>query len=202
MSFPVMLFFPSLPSNNFQTEARYGGLQQAAELNQGWVGVTCGAEGTSWLEEDNYATNRLSCQTVDTLGPAMFSMALRSRAGKRAFLKKFPLVRALLLRHKLFQNRGRDAIPLKQKLKHFSRKGHEPIEPLKISVLPLHARPLSPFPEETCRNAWNLLEQIPPEWSGSKELLFEQERLKAGLKKWSKTPDLLLVLQFPSPMRP
>ena len=48
------------------------------------------------------------------------------------------------------------------------------IEPLKISVLPL-ARPTFdvPFAEETCGDAWSLLEQIPAEWSGSKELLFD-----------------------------
>ena len=72
------------------------------------------------------------------------------------------------------------------------------IEPLKISVLPL-ARPTFdvPFAEETCRNAWNLLEQIPAEWSGSKELLFDAGAVEGRLEEMVKNPpDLLLVLQL------
>ena len=72
------------------------------------------------------------------------------------------------------------------------------IEPLKISVLPL-ARPTFdvPFAEETCRNAWNLLEQIPAEWSGSKELLFDAGAVEGRLEEIVKNPpDLLLVLQL------
>ncbi len=72
------------------------------------------------------------------------------------------------------------------------------IEPLKISVLPL-ARPTFdvPFAEETCRNAWNLLEQIPAEWSCSKELLFDAGAVEGRLEEMVKNPpDLLLVLQL------
>ncbi|MEC7467982.1 MAG: fucose isomerase, partial [SAR324 cluster bacterium] len=72
------------------------------------------------------------------------------------------------------------------------------VEPLKISVLPL-ARPTFdvPFAEETCRNAWNLLEQIPAEWSGSKELLFDAGAVEGRLEEMVKNPpDLLLVLQL------
>ena len=56
---------------------------------------------------------------------------------------------------------------------------------LKIAVLPL-ARPTFdvPFAEETCRNAWDLLEQLPAEWTGTRDLLLTPERLKQDSRKW------------------
>ena len=69
---------------------------------------------------------------------------------------------------------------------------------LKIAVLPL-ARPTFdvPFAEETCRNAWDLLEQLPAEWTGTRDLLFDAGAVEARLKEMVEDPpDLLLVLQL------
>ena len=69
---------------------------------------------------------------------------------------------------------------------------------LKIAVLPL-ARPTFdvPFAEETCRNAWDLLEQIPATWTGTRELLFDAGAVEGRLKEMVEDPpDLLLVLQL------
>ena len=47
-------------------------------------------------------------------------------------------------------------------------------EPLRVGVLSL-ARPTFdvPFAEQVCADAWNLLEKIPVNWIGSRELLFD-----------------------------
>ena len=68
-------------------------------------------------------------------------------------------------------------------------------EPLQVGVLSL-ARPTFdvPFAEQVCANAWNLLEKIPINWIGSRELLFDAESVESQIAKLKKKPiDLLLI---------
>ena len=69
---------------------------------------------------------------------------------------------------------------------------------LKIAVLPLARLTFDvPFAEDTCRNAWNLLEQLPLEWSGTRDLLFDAGAVESRLEDMVKDPpDLLLVMQL------
>ena len=69
---------------------------------------------------------------------------------------------------------------------------------LRIAVLPL-ARPTFDvtFAEETCKDAWNLLEKLPAEWIGTRDLLFNADAVEAKLKELVlNPPDLLLVMQL------
>ena len=71
-------------------------------------------------------------------------------------------------------------------------------EPLQVGVLSL-ARPTFdvPFAEQVCANAWKLLEQIPINWIGSRELLFDAESVESQIAKLKKKPiDLLLIMQL------
>ena len=55
-----------------------------------------------------------------------------------------------------------------------------PAEPLRVGVLPL-ARPTFdvPYAEQTCEDAWELMEQTSAEWEGSRDLLFEAQVVEA-----------------------
>ncbi|MED5515669.1 MAG: L-fucose/L-arabinose isomerase family protein [SAR324 cluster bacterium] len=71
-------------------------------------------------------------------------------------------------------------------------------EPLQVGVLPL-ARPTFdvPFAEQVCANAWELLEKIPINWIGTRELLFDAESVESQIVKLKKKPiDLLLIMQL------
>ena len=71
-------------------------------------------------------------------------------------------------------------------------------EPLQVGVISL-ARPTFdvPFAEQVCANAWKLLEQIPINWIGSPELLFDAESVESQIAKLKKKPiDLLLIMQL------
>ena len=73
-----------------------------------------------------------------------------------------------------------------------------PAEPLRVGVLPL-ARPTFdvPYAEQICGKAWELMEQIPVEWVGSSELLFDPQAVESQLSEFEKKPlDLILVLQL------
>ena len=73
-----------------------------------------------------------------------------------------------------------------------------PAEPLRVGVLSL-ARPTFdvPFAEQVCADAWKLMEQIPVDWVGSGELLFDAESVESQLTKLKKKPiDLLLIMQL------
>jgi len=69
---------------------------------------------------------------------------------------------------------------------------------LRVGVLSL-ARPTFdvPFAEQVCADAWNLMEQIPVDWVGTGELLFDAESVKSQLAKLKKKPiDMLLIMQL------
>ncbi len=71
-------------------------------------------------------------------------------------------------------------------------------ETLRVGVLSL-ARPTFdvPFAEQVCADAWNLLEKIPVNWIGSRELLFDAESVESQITKLKKKPiDLLLIMQL------
>jgi len=71
-------------------------------------------------------------------------------------------------------------------------------EPLRVGVLSL-ARPTFdvPFAEQVCTDAWNLLEQIPVDWIGARELLFDAESVESQLAKLKKSHiDLFLIMQL------
>jgi len=73
-----------------------------------------------------------------------------------------------------------------------------PAEPLRVGVLPL-ARPTFdvPYAEQVCEEAWKLMEQIPVDWVGSSDLLFDAKSVESQLSEFKKKPlDLLLVLQL------
>jgi len=54
-----------------------------------------------------------------------------------------------------------------------------------------------PFAEQVCADAWNLMEQIPVDWVGTGELLFDAESVKSQLAKLKKKPiDMLLIMQL------
>jgi L-fucose isomerase-like protein len=71
-------------------------------------------------------------------------------------------------------------------------------ETLRVGVLSL-ARPTFdvPFAEQVCADAWNLLEKIPVNWIGSRELLFDAESVESQIAKLKKESiDLLLIMQL------
>ena len=71
-------------------------------------------------------------------------------------------------------------------------------EPLCVGVLSL-ARPTFdvPFAKQVCADAWNLLEKIPVNWIGSRELLFDAESVESQIAKLKKESiDLLLIMQL------
>ena len=71
-------------------------------------------------------------------------------------------------------------------------------ETLRVGVLSL-ARPTFdvPFAEQVCADAWNLLEKIPANWIGSRELLFDAESVESQIAKLKKESiDLLLIMQL------
>ena len=73
-----------------------------------------------------------------------------------------------------------------------------PSEPLRVGVLPL-ARPTFdvPYAEQICKDAWKLMEQIPVDWIGSSDLLFDTKSVESQLSKFKKEHlDLLLILQM------
>ena len=73
-----------------------------------------------------------------------------------------------------------------------------PAGPLRVGVLPL-ARPTFdvPYAEQVCEEAWKLMEQIPVDWVGSSELLFDAKSVESQLSEFKKEPlDLLLILQL------
>lgn len=70
--------------------------------------------------------------------------------------------------------------------------------PMRVGVVTL-ARPTFdvPFAEQTAEQAWTLLEQLPVELVGSRELLFDAAAIEAQLPALQAQPlDLLLVLQL------
>ncbi len=71
-------------------------------------------------------------------------------------------------------------------------------EPLQVGVISL-ARPTFdvPFAEQVCANAWKLLEKIPINLIGSRELLFDADSVESQIAKLKKKPiDLLLIMQL------
>ena len=71
-------------------------------------------------------------------------------------------------------------------------------ETLRVGVLSL-ARPTFdvPFAEQICVDAWKLLEKIPVNWIGSRELLFDAESVESQIAKLKKESiDLLLIMQL------
>ena len=71
-------------------------------------------------------------------------------------------------------------------------------EYFRVGVLSI-ARPTFdvPFAEQVCADAWNLLEKIPVNWIGSRELLFDAESVESQIVKLKKKPiDLLLIMQL------
>ena len=73
-----------------------------------------------------------------------------------------------------------------------------PAGPLRVGVLAL-ARPTFdvPYAEQVCEEAWKLMEQIPVDWVGSSELLFDAKSVESQLSEFKKEPlDLLLILQL------
>ena len=63
-----------------------------------------------------------------------------------------------------------------------SMKTMNPAEPLRVGVLPL-ARPTFdvPYAEQVCEEAWKLMEQIPIDWVGSSDLLFDAKSVESQL---------------------
>ena len=73
-----------------------------------------------------------------------------------------------------------------------------PAEPLRVGVLPL-ARPTFdvPYAEQMCADAWKVMEQIPVDWVGSSDLLFDAKSVESQLSEFENEHiDLLLVLQM------
>ena len=71
-------------------------------------------------------------------------------------------------------------------------------ETLRVGVLSL-ARPTFdvPFADQVSADAWNLLEKIPVNWIGSRELLFDAESVESQIAKLKKESiDLLLIMQL------
>ena len=62
-----------------------------------------------------------------------------------------------------------------------------PAEPLRVGVLPL-ARPTFdvPYAEQVCEEAWKLMEQIPVDWVGSSDLLFDAKQLNLSFQNLRK----------------
>ena len=62
-----------------------------------------------------------------------------------------------------------------------------PAEPLRVGVLPL-ARPTFdvPYAEQVCEEAWKLMEQIPVDWVGSSDLLFDAKSVESQLSEFKK----------------
>ena len=97
------------------------GLQQAAELNQGWVGVTCGAEGTSWLEDGQLRHQpAFPVKSVDTLGAGdvfhgLFALGLAEGLSEERSLVRASAAAAI----SCSRTGGRDAIPLEHEIEAF-----------------------------------------------------------------------------------
>ena len=97
------------------------GLQNAAELNQGWVGVTCGAEGTSWLEDGQLRHQpAFPVKSVDTLGAGdvfhgLFALGLAEGLSEESSLVRASAAAAI----SCSRTGGRDAIPLEHEIEAF-----------------------------------------------------------------------------------
>jgi len=71
-------------------------------------------------------------------------------------------------------------------------------EPLRVGVLSLARATFDvPYAQQVCSDAWSLMEQIPVDWIGSDELLFDAEAVESKLVNLKKKPiDLLLIMQL------
>ena len=97
------------------------GLLQAYEVNHGWVGVTQGASGTSWLEEGKlHHLPAFEVKSVDTLGAGdvfhgVFALGLAEGFSEETSLINASAAAAL----SCSKTGGRNAIPLKSEIEAF-----------------------------------------------------------------------------------
>jgi len=102
-------------------QSLHEGLLQASEVNQGWVGVTQGASGTSWLEDGKLRhLPAFQIKSVDTLGAGdvfhgLFALGLAEGFPEETSLINASAAAAL----SCSRTGGRDAIPLKHEIKAF-----------------------------------------------------------------------------------